>query len=64
MRLLLGTVTLADSNKLQDIQRIFAALGHTRFFQDVEYHYENILEKLKVNLSLCLTNSALRHEDV
>jgi hypothetical protein len=41
-----NSVTITDSNKLERVQRKFAALCHKRFFQDVEYHYDNILEKL------------------
>jgi hypothetical protein len=37
-------VTFTDSNKLERVQRTFAALCHIRFFQDVEYQY---IEKIK-----------------
>jgi hypothetical protein len=45
-----NSVAVTDSNKLERIQRKFAALCHKRFFQDVEYHYDNtsILEKLNL----------------
>jgi hypothetical protein len=43
------SVTITDSNKLERIQRKFAALCHKRFFQDVEYHYDNISEKLNLH---------------
>jgi hypothetical protein len=43
-----NSVTITDSNKLGRVQRKFAALCHKRFFQDVEYHYDNILEKLNL----------------
>jgi hypothetical protein len=33
-----NSVTITDSNKLERVQRKFAALRHKRFFQDVEYH--------------------------
>jgi hypothetical protein len=41
-----NSVTITDSNKLERIQRKFAALYYNRFFQDTEYHYNNLLEKL------------------
>jgi hypothetical protein len=34
--------------KLERVQRKFAALCHKRFFQDMEYHYDIILEKLNL----------------
>jgi hypothetical protein len=37
------SVTITESNKLERIQRTFGALCHKRIFQDVEYHYDNIL---------------------
>jgi hypothetical protein len=43
-----NSVTVTDSNKLECVQRKFAALCHNNFFQEVEYHYENILEKLNL----------------
>jgi hypothetical protein len=33
-----NSVTITNSNKLERIQRKFAALCHNRVFQDVEYH--------------------------
>jgi hypothetical protein len=42
------SVTITDSNKLKRVQRKFAALCHKRFFQDVKYYYDNILEKLNL----------------
>jgi hypothetical protein len=43
-----NSVTATDSNKLERVQRKFAALCHKRFFQDMEYHYDIILEKLNL----------------
>jgi secreted Zn-dependent insulinase-like peptidase len=43
-----NSITNTDSNKLERIQRKFAALCHNRFFQDVGYHYINILDKLNL----------------
>jgi hypothetical protein len=43
-----NSVTITDSNKLERVQRKSGALYHKRFFQDVEYHYNNILEKLNL----------------
>jgi hypothetical protein len=43
-----NSVTITDSNKVERIQRKFAAPCHIRFFQDVEYHYDNILDKLNL----------------
>jgi hypothetical protein len=43
-----NSVTNTDSNKLERVQRKFAALCHERFFQDVEYHYENTLQQLNL----------------
>jgi hypothetical protein len=37
-----------DSNKLKGLQRQFAALCYNRFSQDVEYDYDNLLEKLNL----------------
>jgi hypothetical protein len=60
MLLLLGTLlTITNSSSLERIQRKFAALCHNRFFQDVEYHYSNLLEKL--NLLTLFTRH--RHSD-
>jgi hypothetical protein len=42
------SITNTDSNKLECIQRKFAALCHNRFFQDVDYHYINTLDKLNL----------------
>jgi hypothetical protein len=39
-----NSVTITDSNKLETIQRNFAALCHSRFFQFMQYHCSNILE--------------------
>jgi hypothetical protein len=41
-----NSVTITDSNKLKHVQRKFAALCHNRLFQDVEYHYDHLLERL------------------
>jgi hypothetical protein len=54
-----NSVTIADSNKLERIQRKFAAFCHNRVFQDVEYHCDNILEIL--NMLTVLTSR--RHFD-
>jgi hypothetical protein len=43
-----NSVTITDSNKLERVQRQFAALCHSRFFQDVKYYYDIILEKLNM----------------
>jgi hypothetical protein len=43
-----NSVTATDANKLERLQRKFAALCHKRFFQDMEYHYDIILEKLNL----------------
>jgi hypothetical protein len=43
-----NSVTITDSNKLECIRRKFGALCHSRVFQDVEYHYDSILEKLNL----------------
>jgi hypothetical protein len=32
------------------MQRIYVALRHNRLFQDVEYHYGTILEKLNLQI--------------
>jgi hypothetical protein len=54
-----NSVTITDSNKLDRILRKFAALFHSTFFQDVEYHYDNLLEKLNL-LTLHIRH---RHSD-
>jgi hypothetical protein len=43
-----NSVTITDSNKLERVQRKFASFCHNWFFQDVEYHYDRILEKLNL----------------
>jgi hypothetical protein len=43
-----NSVTVTDSNKLERVQKTFAALCQKRFFQDVEYHYNNVLGKLNL----------------
>jgi hypothetical protein len=49
MLLLLGTlVTNTDSNKRDSIQRKFAAVRYKRFSQDIEYHYDNLLERINL----------------
>jgi hypothetical protein len=40
-----NSITNTDSNKLERIQRKFAALCYNRFFQDTDYHYNSILDK-------------------
>jgi hypothetical protein len=35
---------IADSNKLEGVQKKFAALCQKRFFKHVEYHYDNMLK--------------------
>jgi hypothetical protein len=44
-----NSITNTYSSKLEHIQRKFAALCHSRFFQDVDYHYINILDKLNLH---------------
>jgi hypothetical protein len=34
-----NSIMNTDSNKLESIQRKFAALCHNTLFQDVDYHY-------------------------
>jgi hypothetical protein len=43
-----NSLAITDFNKLERVQRKCSALCHKRFFQDVEYHYDNILEKLNL----------------
>jgi hypothetical protein len=43
-----NSVTFTDSNKLERVQRKFAALCHETFSQDVEYYYDIILEQLNL----------------
>jgi hypothetical protein len=43
-----NSVTVTYSNKLECIQGKFASLCHNRIFEDVEYHCDNILEKLNL----------------
>jgi hypothetical protein len=43
-----NSITNTDSNRLERKQRKFAALCHNRFFQDVDYHYINTLDKLNL----------------
>jgi hypothetical protein len=43
-----NSVTITNSNKLKRVQRKFVALCQKRLFRDVEYHYENIFGKLKL----------------
>jgi hypothetical protein len=43
-----NSVTITDSNKLEHLQRKFASLCYKRFFQDMEYRYDIILEKLNL----------------
>jgi hypothetical protein len=43
-----NSIMNTDSNKLERIQRTFAALCHDRFFQDISYHYINILDELNL----------------
>jgi hypothetical protein len=40
-----NSLTITDSSKLERIQRKFTAFCHSRFFQDTEYHYENLFER-------------------
>jgi hypothetical protein len=42
------SVTVTDPNKLERVKTKFAALCHSKLFQDVEYRYGNILEKLNL----------------
>jgi hypothetical protein len=48
MLLLLGTVTITDSNIFERVPRQFVALCHKRFLQDMEYYYDIKLEKLNL----------------
>jgi hypothetical protein len=44
-----NSVTVTDSNDDERLEGKFAALCHNRFsFQDVEYYYDTILEKLNL----------------
>jgi hypothetical protein len=43
-----NSIKNTDANKVERIQRQFAALCHNRFFQEVGYHYINILDKLNL----------------
>jgi hypothetical protein len=43
-----NSVTITDSSKLERVQRKFAALCLKIFFNDVEYHYGNVLGKLNL----------------
>jgi hypothetical protein len=52
-----NSVTVIDSNKLERIERKFAALCHNRIFQDMEYHCNTLLELL--NLLNCVTCVAI-----
>jgi hypothetical protein len=54
-----NSVTIIYSNKLERIQRQFDALFHKRFFQDMQYHYGNLLEKL----NLLTMHNRRRHFD-
>jgi hypothetical protein len=51
-------VMITDSNKLERIQRKLAANCHSRFFEDMRYHYDNLLER-----SNLLTHYNRRHFD-
>jgi hypothetical protein len=44
----LKSVTNTDSNKLERIQRKFAALCYNKFFYDVEHQYINMLDRLNL----------------
>jgi hypothetical protein len=50
---------ITDSYKLERIQRQSAALSHNRFFQNIEYHYGNLLERL----NLLTPHNRRRHFD-
>jgi hypothetical protein len=41
-----NSVTITDFNKFELIQKKICSPWSQRIFQDVEYHYGNILEKL------------------
>jgi hypothetical protein len=43
-----NSVTATDTNKLERIQRKFAAIYRNRFFRHVEFHYETILKKINL----------------
>jgi hypothetical protein len=44
-----NSLTLTDANKLERIQRRFAALCFNRFFPQVHYYYSLVLKKLKLH---------------
>jgi hypothetical protein len=39
---------ITDSYKLEHVQRKSAALCHNEFFRDMQYHYDNLLERLNL----------------
>jgi hypothetical protein len=39
-----NSITFTDSNKLERAQKTLQPFATKYFFQDVEYHYDNILE--------------------
>jgi hypothetical protein len=43
-----NSVTVTDSNKLERVQKEFAALRQQSFVLDLEYHHDDILEKLNL----------------
>jgi hypothetical protein len=45
-----NSISNTDSNKLERMQRKFAALCHKIFLQDIDYHYINILDKLNLQV--------------
>jgi hypothetical protein len=54
-----NSVTITDSNKLERIQRQFAALCQNRCSQDIQYQYDSLLEKL----NLLTVHIGRRHSD-
>jgi hypothetical protein len=59
MLLLLGTFIITDANKLERIQIKFAVLCRNELFQDIQYHYYNVLRKL----NLQTLHTRRRHSD-
>jgi hypothetical protein len=43
-----NSVTITDSNKPERIQRKFTVLCYKRFFQDMQYHYGNLLKEINL----------------
>jgi hypothetical protein len=43
-----NTVTIAYSSTLESIKRQIAALSLSRFYRAIQYHYDDLLEKLSL----------------